>query len=142
MCSIEINLMTELCYKYQVSLLHNYSYSVSSTNKCSVDTILWYSPLNTWFILQYRSILVAVAGSNGGGDHLTAAVVRGYCCYWYGRDCFLSHWACFKYAELSFYKIIHNFWEYHNHCLHYLLLLLAGLLISRLDDMKQFDLVQ
>ena len=83
-----------------IDLLDNYSCSVSITNNCSVDTILWLSPLNIWLVLQYRSILFTAAGSNGGGDHLTAAVVRRYCCYWYGRDCFLSLWACFKYADL------------------------------------------
>ena len=34
-----------------------------------------------WLVINYRSLLVTVAGSNGGGDHPIPAVVRGYCCY-------------------------------------------------------------
>ena len=47
------------------------------------SSILWLSLLNTWLTLQCSpySVLVTDAGSSSGGDHLTAAVVRGYCCY-------------------------------------------------------------
>ena len=35
--------------------------------------------LSPWLVLAYQSLLVTVAGSNGGGDHPIPAVVRRYC---------------------------------------------------------------
>ena len=117
------------------------SNSVSSTNnKCSVDTIL-HPMIESSKHMAHPTVFwsQSLHGSSSGGDHLTAAVVIGYCCY-----TGMAGIIFFLVGPPSNMQICHsmskcmNFGGYCKQflCYMYSFLLLAGLLISRWDDMK------
>ena len=99
----------------------------------------WAGP---WLVLEYHSLLVTVAGSNGaGGDHPIPAVVRRYCCYWCGKllvHCLLGCICIIcTHSLVKIYCIC-----FRAFCHIPLLLWLAGLLMLDSEDMKLLILLR